>query len=406
MELSIFLANRLRKAKTNDGFSGFFNKASTFGIAIAVMVLTIALSVINGFEEQLEKRLLSVIPHIEFITPKQAIDDWPQKASLVAKHQQVIGITPVINMTAMAQVKNNLKGVLVKGVLPNEYDRVSRLGSYTQNGLKQLQNGNVILGKQVAKQLGAKIGDQITLLLPDQQNNGAIAKRERFTLIDIVAMGGPIDQSYALISLNDAQHLTGLTDDQTKGFEIAIKDVFNVQRYLMSIGQLIPDYVYLKTWYTEQGNLYNDIQMVRLIVFITVFLIIAVASFNIVSTLIMEVKEKQSNIAILRTMGAQDSTILGCFIWLGVIQAFVGIGIGLVLGISIALFIPDIYLLLSQIAGKNVLEGVYFIDFLPSKLVLSDIYITVVITLVMAILASYYPAKQASKLDPISLLNH
>lgn len=406
MKLSIFLANRLRKAKSSDGFSGFFSKASTFGIAIAVMVLTIALSVINGFEEQLEKRLLSVIPHIEFITPRHAIEEWPKKVELVSKHQQVIGMTPVINITAMAQVKNELKGVLVKGIVPSSYQSVSSLGSYTENGLRELTSGHIILGQQVAKQLGAKIGDQITLLLPDQQKTGAIAKRERFTLVDLITMGGPIDQTYALVTFSDAQTLTGLSGEQTKGFEIAISDVFNVQQHVMAIGQLIPDYVYLKTWFTEQGNLYNDIQMVRLIVFITVFLIIAVASFNIVSTLIMEVKEKQSNIAILRTMGAQDSTILGCFVWLGVTQAFIGIGIGLVLGISIALFIPDIYVFISQLAGKNVLEGVYFIDFLPSKLVLSDIYITVLITLVMAVCASYYPAKQASKLDPISLLNH
>ena len=174
----------------------------------------------------------------------------------------------------------------------------------------------------------------------------------------------------------------------------------------MCIRDSISDYVYISSWFRTQGSLYQDIQMVRTIVYIVVFLIIAVASFNIVSSLVMEVREKEGNIAILKTMGAKDSTILATFVMQGLTQAFVGVLLGSFIGVVLALNISELFAWLSQLMGANPLEGVYFIEFLPSKLVLEDIGITVIATFVLAIFATIYPAWQATRVDPAKVLGN
>jgi lipoprotein-releasing system permease protein len=174
----------------------------------------------------------------------------------------------------------------------------------------------------------------------------------------------------------------------------------------MSIGRKIDALVYIKTWYRTQGNLYQDIQMVRMIVYITVFLIVAVASFNIVSTLIMEVQEKRASIAILKTMGAKDSAIIKSFLLQGLYQAATGLIWGVLIGVILSLTVSDLFIFISELFGKNVLSGVYFIEYLPSKLNWLDLAVISLITLMMTLIACIYPALKASKMDPAKILSH
>ena len=219
-------------------------------------------------------------------------------------------------------------------------------------------------------------------------------------------MGGPIDSSAAFIHLNKAQQTLGYDQSQVTGLRLRVDDVFSAHQIALRVGQTITDYVYISSWLRTQGSLYQDIQMVRTIVYIVVFLIIAVASFNIVSSLVMEVREKEGNIAILKTMGAKDSTILATFVMQGLTQAFVGVVLGSIIGVILAINISELFTWLSLLMGENPLEGVYFIEFLPSKLVWQDIVLTVIATFVLAILATLYPAWQATRVDPAKVLGN
>jgi len=414
MLLSAFLSKRFRAYSGHkdekNGFVSFIAKASTIGILLGVAVLIVALSVINGFEQQLVHRLLSVVPQVEYVAPGRPISNWSQKVEDLKTQPHVTGAAPFIAVNGMAQYKSQLKAIEIRGVEPSLESNVSAVNQFTSGKLvSQLGLDDVILGKQIVKQLDAKVGDNITLLIPQisQKGQSLLApKRVTLNLAGVIEMGGPIDSTAAFIHLNKAQQTLGYDETQVTGLRLSVDDVFSAHQIALKVGQTIDDYVYVSSWFRTQGSLYQDIQMVRTIVYIVVFLIIAVASFNIVSSLVMEVREKQGNIAILKTMGAKDSTILATFVMQGLMQAFVGVALGTLIGVVLALNISELFTWISQLFGANPLEGVYFIEFLPSKLVLEDIGITVIITFVLAILATIYPAWQATRVDPAKVLGN
>lgn len=414
MLLSAFLSKRFRAYSGHkdekNGFVSFIAKASTIGILLGVAVLIVALSVINGFEQQLVHRLLSVVPQVEYVAPGRPIANWSQKVEGLKTQPHVTGAAPFIAVNGMAQYKSQLKAVEIRGVEPSLESNVSAVNQFTSGKLvSQLGLDDVILGKQIVKQLDAKVGDKITLLIPQisQKGQSLLApKRVTLNLAGVIEMSGPIDSTAAFIHLNKAQQALGYDETQVTGLRLSVDDVFSAHQIALKVGQTIDDYVYVSSWFRTQGSLYQDIQMVRTIVYIVVFLIIAVASFNIVSSLVMEVREKQGNIAILKTMGAKDSTILATFAMQGLMQAFVGVALGTLIGVVLALNISELFTWISQSFGANPLEGVYFIEFLPSKLVLEDIGITVIVTFVLAILATIYPAWQATRVDPAKVLGN
>ncbi|MEL0632354.1 lipoprotein-releasing ABC transporter permease subunit [Pseudoalteromonas carrageenovora] len=414
MLLSAFLSERFRAYSGHkdekNGFVSFIAKASTVGILLGVAVLIVALSVINGFEQQLVHRLLSVVPQVEYVAPSRPIANWSEKVERLEQQPHVTGAAPFIAVNGMAQYKSQLKAVEIRGVEPSLEGNVSAVNQFSHGTLvSQLGPDDVILGKQIAVQLDAHIGDNVTLLIPQisQKGQSLLApKRVTLTLAGIVEMGGPIDSTAAFIHLNKAQSALGYDSSQVTGLRLSVDDVFSAHQIALKVGQSISDYVYVSSWFRTQGSLYQDIQMVRTIVYIVVFLIIAVASFNIVSSLVMEVREKQGNIAILKTMGAKDSTILATFVMQGLTQALVGVLLGTLVGVVLALNISELFTWVSQLFGANPLEGVYFIEFLPSKLVLSDIGITVIVTFVLAIFATIYPAWQATRVDPAKVLGN
>ena len=414
MLLSAFLSKRFRAYSGHkdekNGFVSFIAKASTIGILLGVAVLIVALSVINGFEQQLVHRLLSVVPQVEYVAPNRPIANWSQKIENLQTQPHVTGAAPFIAVNGMAQYKSQLKAIEIRGVEPSLESNVSAVNQFTSGKLvSQLGFDDVILGKQIVKQLDAKVGDNVTLLIPQiaQKGQSILApKRVTLRLVGIIEMGGPIDSSAAFIHLSKAQQTLGYDETQVTGLRLSVDDVFSAHQIALDVGQTINDYVYISSWFRTQGSLYQDIQMVRTIVYIVVFLIIAVASFNIVSSLVMEVREKQGTIAILKTMGAKDSTILATFVMQGLTQAFVGVALGTLIGVVLALNISELFTWLSLLFGANPLEGVYFIEFLPSKLALEDIGITVIVTFVLAIFATIYPALQATRVDPAKVLGN
>jgi len=408
VKFSLFLSKRFRHAKHENGFIGFIGKASSIGIGLGIAVLIIALSVINGFEYQMVNRLLNVVPHIEYEAPNAPIRNWQKKINNLEQHDSVIAGAPYISLNGMAQFKGKLKAVEIRGVDPKLEVRVSGVQEYIQEfDLTTLSANQVVLGNQIVEEIGAKRGDYITLLIP-QINSGTnslkAAKKIKLKLVGIIKMGGPVDRITALVNLAKTQEILGFAANETKGLRLKIDDVFMAESLAMILGSQLDDYVYVTSWFRKHSNLYQDIQMVRTIVYLVVLLIIAVASFNIVSTLVMEVKEKQSDIAILKTMGAKDSTIISTFMLQGLGQSLSGILFGTAVGVLLALNIPDIFTWYSEFSGNNVLTGIYFVEFLPSRLDYKDVMITVSITLVMTVIATAYPAWQASRIDPAKVL--
>lgn len=406
--LSLFLSKRFSQTR-QAGFASLLNKASTIGVLLGVSVLIVALSVINGFEEQLEKRLLSVVSHVTYDAPYEPISEWHSKVKILENQQGVLSAAPEINVTGMVQFKGKLKAAQIKGIDTASHENVSGVGEFIkQLNLNDLGQNEVILGAQIAKHLNLSIGDKFTLLIANKNAKTVLSapKRINVTLVGLVNMGGPVDQSLALISLRSIQTALDLKSDQVTSLRVKVTDVFEAHNIAMSAGRSLPDLVYVNSWFRTQGSLYQDIQMVRTIVFLVVVLIIAVASFNIVSSMVMEVKDKQSDIAILKTMGAKDSTIFSTFAFKGVVNALLGSLVGSAFGVVISLYLPEIFVWFYDDSDKNPLSGVYFVEFLPSKLIWTDIAITLSVTLVLALLASIYPAWQATKTDPAKVLGN
>jgi lipoprotein-releasing system permease protein len=309
----------------------------------------------------------------------------------------------------MVQFKGKLKAAQIKGIDVQSHGGVSSVGKFIKDfSIKNLAQNEVILGAQIAESLNLSIGDSFTLLIANKNAKSMLSapKRLKVKLVGMVKMGGPIDQSMALISLESLQTALGLKPDQVTSLRVKVNDVFEAHTIAMSAGRSLPDLVYVNSWFRTQGSLYQDIQMVRTIVFLVVILIIAVASFNIVSSMVMEVKDKQSDIAILKTMGAKDSTIFSTFAFKGVGNALLGSLIGSALGVLISLYLPELFVWFYGKGTQNPLSGVYFVEFLPSKLIWTDIAITLGVTLILALLASIYPAWQATKTDPAKVLGN
>ncbi|WP_245942507.1 lipoprotein-releasing ABC transporter permease subunit LolE [Candidatus Colwellia aromaticivorans] len=421
--LSVFLALRYVRSRHGQGFSTFISASSTIGIALGTMILIVVLSAMNGFEKALANKLLSIVPHAELMSVNQPIPKWPENIKKIQKSPQVVAAAPVIILTGMMQHKAQLKALEIKGVDVNLETLVSDIENYIVEGSWQalsnksndrdnnerLGNG-IVIGAGVAKKLSVKLGDKVQILLPS--NNGT-AKQNVFSapvkryvkIVGIFKFGGVVDETLAYISLSQAADIKNYKPGETQGIRLKFNDVFAAPNIIREIAHKFDHYVYIKDWTRTQGHLFNDIQMVRMVMFIVLVLVIAVASFNIVSTLIMAVNNKKGDIAILKTMGASTKLIMLTFIYQGLVNGLLGSIVGSFLGVIVALNLADIVAFIERLFTLTLLSAdVYFIDHVPSHLLMSDVYITVITALIMSLLATIYPAWQATKIEPAQVL--
>ncbi len=409
-KLSYLLSQRFRKSQRNSGLMGFMAKSSSLGILLGVAVLIVALSVVNGFQQQLVERLLALVPHVEYVSADGYIDDWQVKQQRLQQQTNVAAAAPFIGVNAMAQSKGQLEAAQLRGIEPNLENKVSIVNQFIADfDLTSLKSGEVIVGAELANKLNIEVGDTISLLMTDLHNiDKGLSAPVRYSgkLAGLITSHGPLDKQQVFMRLDDMQSLFELREDQVTGLRITLDDVYSANTEAMRIGRTLDDYVYVNSWVRTQGSLYQDIQMVRTIVYLSVFLIISVASFNIISSLFMEVKEKQSAIAILRTMGAGDFIIMQTFLLQGVVSALIAIILGSAFGLLLAMNITHIFDWWSALIGQNKLAGVYFIDFLPSKIQWHDVIWVSSITLAITVVASIYPAWQAAKVDPAKVLGN
>ncbi|MCZ4371922.1 lipoprotein-releasing ABC transporter permease subunit LolE [Vibrio plantisponsor] len=408
--LSMFIGGRFSRAKQRNKMVSFISLSSTIGIAVGVAVIIIGLSAMNGFERELQNRVLSVIPHGEFEGVRQPINNWQDIVKKANENSEVEAAAPYVKMTALAEKGAQLKAIEVRGIDPQMERAVSSLSQYvTDNAWQDFTPGQqqVILGKGVADKLDAKVGDFITLMIPssNSENRVQAPKRVRVKIAGLLALNGQIDHSLALLPIEDAQQYSNLGAAVT-GVSIKVRNVLTATNVVREVGTTLNEYVYLRSWQQKFGFLYRDIQMVRSIMYLVMVLVIGVASFNIVSTLMMAVKDRAAEIAILRTMGASDGLVKRIFVWQGVFSGVLGGVVGSVLGVLVALNLTPMVKALESLIGHQFLSGdIYFVDFLPSQVIAGDVFLVSGTAIALSLLATWYPASRASKLNPASVLS-
>ena len=415
MNTPFFISWRYQRGKQKNPLVALISKFSAIGIALGVAVLIVGLSAMNGFERELNSRILAVVPHTEITVNPQGneatLNHWQKLAERLKTNKKITALSPFVSFTALVENGNKLKVVQVKGVDKQAEDQVSSLGKFVEgNGWQKFaEEGGLVLGSGIAKELDVKAGDWVSLLIsqPNGEDQMAQPNRERVQVTAILRLDGQLDHSYALLALPQAQELMGYREDQITGVELKVDDPFKVQEMDYSMLNDYPQLLYIQNWVAKFGYMYRDIQLIRTVMYIAMVLVIGVACFNIVSTLIMAVKDKQGDIAIMRTLGANNGFIKQIFIWYGLLAGMKGCLIGIVLGVVLALNLTPIIQGIETLLGKKLLsDGIYFVDFLPSELHWFDVVLVLVAALVLSLLASLYPASRAAKLQPAQVLSN
>ena len=415
MNTPFFISWRYQRGKQKNPLVALISKFSAIGIALGVAVLIVGLSAMNGFERELNSRILAVVPHTEItVNPhanKATLNHWQNLAERLKTNKKITALSPFVSFTALVENGNKLKVVQVKGVDKQAEDQVSSLGKFVEGDgwQKFAEEGGLVLGSGIAKELDVKAGDWVSLLIsqPNGEDQMAQPNRERVQVTAILRLDGQLDHSYALLALPQAQELMGYREDQITGVELKVDDPFKVQEMDYSMLNDYPQLLYIQNWVAKFGYMYRDIQLIRTVMYIAMVLVIGVACFNIVSTLIMAVKDKQGDIAIMRTLGANNGFIKQIFIWYGLLAGMKGCLIGIVLGVVLALNLTPIIQGIETLLGKKLLsDGIYFVDFLPSELHWFDVVLVLVAALVLSLLASLYPASRAAKLQPAQVLSN
>ncbi|HDY7664545.1 TPA: lipoprotein-releasing ABC transporter permease subunit LolE [Vibrio vulnificus] len=408
--LALLIGRRFSQAKQRNKMVSFISLSSTIGIAVGVAVIIIGLSAMNGFERELQSRVLSVIPHAELEGVRAPVENWQSVMTQAVANPKVVAAAPYVKFTGLVERGNKLKAVEVRGVEPDFEQAVSTMSQFIdQQAWSQFLPGQnqLIVGRGVANELGVDVGDYVTLLIPQTGESTKVQapKRVRVKVTGMLTLNGQIDHNLVLLPMADAQQYNHLGEGVT-GIALKTNDVLSAQAIVREVGRQIDVYVYLRSWQQQFGFLYRDIQLVRTIMYLVMVLVIGVACFNIVSTLMMAVKDRASEIAILRTMGAGDGLIKRIFVWQGVFSGVLGSVLGSVVGVLVALNLTTLIKGLERVIGHQFLSGdIYFVDFLPSQLRLDDVLLVSGTAIVLSIVATWYPAARAAKLKPAAVLS-
>ena len=408
--LSLLIALRFSRGRRRGGMVSLISVISTIGIALGVAVLIVGLSAMNGFERELNNRILAVVPHGEIEPVNQPWNNWNEALAKFEKVKGIVAAAPYINFTGLVESGSNMRAIQVKGVDPQQENRLSSLPNFVQNNAwASFKAGEqqVILGKGVADALHVKQGDWVSIMIPNSDADHQLLqpKRVRLHVTGILQLSGQLDHNFAMIPMQDAQQYLEMGSSVT-GIAIKVTDVFHANTLVRDAGEVTNSYVYIKSWIGTYGYMYRDIQMIRAIMYLAMVLVIGVACFNIVSTLVMAVKDKSGDIAVLRTLGAKDGLIRAIFVWYGLLAGSVWSLIGVAIGVICAFKLTAIINGIENLIGHKFLSGdIYFIDFLPSELHWLDVVYVLVTALLLSLLASWYPARRASRIDPARVLS-
>ncbi len=409
---------RYTRAQRKNHFISFISLTSMIGIALGVAALIIVLSVMNGFQKDLRTRILGVASHLEITGSNNTLSDWQRIVRSVSKRQHVLAAAPYINAQAMLSYGQGVQGAIIRGILPSDEDQVADLGKSMRAGkLSDLRAGEfgIILGADLAYYLGAQMGDKVVVMAPQGQFTpaGVVPRLKQFTLIGLFNSGmQEYDAGLALIHMSDAAKLYRM-DDKVSGVRLKLDDLFIapsvadiLYKELNTPVNLNGSY-YVTDWTQQHANFFKAVQMEKRVMFIILTLIVAVAAFNIVSTLVMAVTDKRADIAIMRTFGASPSSIMLIFIIQGALIGIIGTLIGTVFGVLVALNIESIIPFIEGLFHvKFLAKDVYQISEVPSDLIWSDVMIIVMVSVILSLLATLYPSWRASKINPAEALRY
>ena len=408
--LALTIGLRYTRAKRRNHFISFISLISMLGLILGVAVLIIVLSVMNGFDRELRQRILGMVPHA-MVQTADPIMDWQSLANQVTTYPGVTGAAPFVHGQGMFTYKGRVQPVMFHGILPAAEKQVSILPEHMHKGsLDSLQAGdfNLVMGNILARNMGLKVGDKVTLIMPEASLTvaGIVPRLRRFTLTGIFKVGAELDASLAIMHMQDASRLKRLGGG-AEGLRLQLDDLFTAPAVVTSVADSLNGDYWTSDWTRTHGNLFQAIQMERRMLALLLTLIVAVAAFNIVSTLVMLVVDKQADIAILRTLGATPRDIMGIFIVQGLVIGVFGILVGVLLGLFVALNITELVAWLEQLFGFKVLSAdVYFISYFPSQVKLDNIVLIAGVSLILTLLATLYPAWKASRVEPAEALRY
>lgn len=406
--ISLYIGLRYTRARRSNHFISFIALVSMIGLTLGVAVLITVLSVMNGFDRELKNRVLGMVPQAT-VSSTQILTDWPVLANKIEKHPHVTGVAPFTQLQGMLTAQGQVAGIMVTGIEPEYEKKVSIIQNHMVSGnLNQLKKGEfgIVLGQQLMDSLGLRLNDNVTLVLPEATPSpaGVVPRFKRFKIVGVFSIGAEVDSTLGYIALNDASTLLRLPDG-AQGIRMKLDNIFLAPQVASDVVRELPGQYYPSDWTYTHGNLFSAIQMEKAMVSLLLFLIVLVAAFNIVSSLVMVVTDKKSDIAILRTLGASPATITKIFMVQGTVIGVVGTLAGAVLGIIFASSISSVMGWLNNTLGLHLFDA-YFINYLPSYLRWQDVLVIVSLSLVLSFLATIYPALRAAKIQPAEALRY
>jgi lipoprotein-releasing system permease protein len=407
-----FIGLRYTRAKQRTRFISFITAISVVGMGLGMMVLITVLSVMNGFQREIRTRILGVASHMQVSGPNNTLADWERVAKQALRHEQVVAVAPFISAQGLLTHGSAVRGAFIRGVLPQHEERVAAFAQHMRSGrLDALRAGEfgIILGAQLARALGVGAGDRVVLVAPQGQVTpaGLLPRLRQFTVVGVFHVDHfEYDSGLALVHLEDAGRLFRF-DGTVSGVRLKLKDLFQSMTVARELTRMIEGDVYISDWTMQHANLLRAIQIEKRMMFLIIFLIIAVAAFNIVSSLVMAVKDKQADIAILRTLGASPWSITGIFMVQGTMIGVLGTVLGVAGGVTLALNVESAVLFIETLFGfKFFAQDVYLISDLPSELQAPDVIVTAAASFILSLLATIYPSYRAAKINPAEALRY
>jgi len=387
----------------------FISRISSAGLVLGVALLVLVLSVMDGFERELRERILALVPHVS-LQPAEPLEDWRGIAAAVEAHPEVVAAAPYADVQGLLMFRGKVVPALVHGIDPDSEQRISVIGRYADPGaLEQLEGDApvVLLSASVAKALGTRAGEDILLLVPELNVRGQVVPRtQRVRIAGLFSTGTEVDNLLTLTSLGLASRLRG-SPGTAQGVRFQVRDLFSAPRVRQEVEQGLGAGLRGFDWTRTHGNLHEAIRMSRNLVGVLLFLIVAVAAFNVVSTLFLIVKDKEGDIAILRTLGASPGAIMLVFVIQGSIIGLAGAVIGGATGAALALLVTDAVGLIERVFGMRFLDAaVYPVSYLPSDLSFANVALVCGVALAMSFLATLYPSWRAARMHPAEILRH
>ena len=408
--LELFIGLRYTRAKRRNHFISFISLVSMLGIAVGVTALITVISVMNGFEKELTDRILGMVAHVTISGVDESVRDWQQAVTKAEANPHVLGVAPYVERQALLQ-GTRVTGAVIRGVLPEREPKVSEVDRKMVKGrLDDLKSGafGIVLGNELAMQLGVSVGDKVTVITPEVNATpvGAMPRYKRFNVVGLFSVGfQEYDEGLAIMHMEDAERLFQL--DGPTGIRLRLDDMFNAWDIGRDLAQQLGQFYRVRDWREGHANYFSAVSMERKVMFIIVSLVIAIAAFNLVSTLVMLVTDKQADIAILRTLGISPQSIMGVFMVQGVIVGAIGILLGVLGGAGLATNLPALAKWIEQTFHVEFLsKDIYYISEVPSDMRWGDVSWIVAIAFVFCLLATLYPAWRASRTQPAAALRY